>query len=327
MRSLNLNNKQVSNNSYINYKAIYSIEDTTEFVELKLLDTNIPLSFDDFFNMLMDFENKYNNSKNKENVNIRYGVVLTYLLDSDKKEADTLSIIHSIAKYYGNLPYYCWYERKGKGNYLKFYFAEREFYKDGKKEEYAKDIYQNSKTGRLCNKNDIDAVLVHKKGEIKDDCVVYFSKRKADTFKFKDKKHFVEALFKFRSWYLDLLCKFYDVALEQGITFKKYVISCLEKNQRVSASKWNSIIRKLEDSFDNAFYILKRMGSLSDDAEEKLYNLYKQYQYIIKTRHFSLSLVKHKVKVEINYANYNDDYDLLLRKFEFDKTKLIQSCL
>ena len=327
MKQLELNDKQISNNAYINFSSIYSYKDVKNYLDLDLIDSNIPIPFDDFFSMLSQFEEKFNPCSKKENSNVRYGVLLTYLLDSSKKEADILAITHSIVEYFNYLPYYCWKKKKGKGNYLVFYFCEREFYFNGIKDTYAKDIYQNKKTGKMCSKEDINAILIHKKGEIKDADLIYFSKRKADTFKFKDKSHFVEAFFKFRSWYMHLLSKFYHASIKQGVTFKKYVLSCLSKNNRVSASKWNKTISILEDSFDNAIYLLKRMGELNSFSEEKLYDLYKHYQFLIKSRSFSLKLGKRKTSIKINFESHKENYDLLIKKFEEDKLKLIQSCL
>ncbi len=151
-----------------------TVRDVDQFIEMhkgQLIYHNMPSEPDVFIMDLYEYENAHNkrNFKNS-NYEARYGITMDLLLPlGEWPKNELLKVANRFAKeIIGKeigLKYAVWYQKRGKGNYLFFYFCDREYYPHTVKRVYPRDFLLNRKTGALAKASDPDAIVVHKKGD------------------------------------------------------------------------------------------------------------------------------------------------------------------
>ena len=153
------------------FDIVYSLDQIKDSKKGKLLYHNMPSEPEVFIKDLFEYENKYNkrNFKNS-NYEARYGMTMELLLPlGEWSKNDLLKVASRFAKEVigkeVGLKYAVWYEKRGKGNFLFFYFADREYYPHTVRRVYPRDFLLNRNTGALAKASDPDAVVVHKKGD------------------------------------------------------------------------------------------------------------------------------------------------------------------
>ena len=278
----------ISNDMYVKLDTIHKprvfVKETNE---LDFVCSNTSLTFSDFMNKLILHERKHNQTKNK-NYNYRYGVVLTILLDEYHSKNDLIKLSQHVAENYDNLPFFSFYKKQGDGHYLVIYFSERHFYQEGIPPIYMKDVYRDKITGRLCSSDTPTAVLVHKKGDIKENAPLIYFSFKVDTFKFNGKKHFNSYILKLRDWFIDLFNRLFSMMIEETITFGKYVLNSLSNTQKQGASIWNKTIKELEKFFADIYEGMILMKLVDEKSMRIFLEYYRKYLSIIKRRSFRL---------------------------------------
>lgn len=131
-------------------------------------------------NHLCDYKEKhsysYGQKEDKKCYSNIYGHFLEIMipdLKDDEKHTfikNYMSSLHPCYKLKSFL--YCYkFTKQGKGNYIQVLCFTRKYFKrkQEKKLKYNRDFYWNPNTKKISKKDDIDAVLLHKKGDVKKD--------------------------------------------------------------------------------------------------------------------------------------------------------------
>lgn len=131
-------------------------------------------------NHLCDYKEKhsysYGQKEDKKCYSNIYGHFLEIMipdLKDDEKHTfikNYMSSLHPCYKLKSFL--YCYkFTKQGKGNYIQVLCFTRKYFKrkQEKKLKYNRDFYWNPNTKKISTKDDIDAVLLHKKGDVKKD--------------------------------------------------------------------------------------------------------------------------------------------------------------
>lgn len=274
------------------------------------------LSFEDFLTAMLEYENKSNHSEN-----VRCGVLLTFLLDHKRSNDDLEFLSHKIIKSFDNLPFYAFQQKNGKGYYLTLYVCERHYYPEEKEiPVYAtNDRYINAKSKKITTKNDPDAILTVKKGDlIKYKKVIFSSKE--DFFKFATKKQFEYFFEVLKQKFMYQLKKLSNATVEKGISVKKFNIKKQSKRGKNNARAWNARIHEIEKNLNNALYALEICECNERKNIAKIEELRDQYEEMLINRSFVYKSNNHKIKIGIllNRMKYKyacADADLFLEKF------------
>lgn len=204
----------------------------------------------------IDFENQNKKSLN-DNIQARETVIaLPNDLLKDKKELEKFCDDLGQSLYGNNRDYqYAVHLNKSKTNlHVHFIYTERERVLNRQPKIYKRDIYFNKKTGKTCSKDDKDAVLRCKKGDIqkdKDGNIKYNN----DKFTIKDKKFNNKNWLKERNLIIkDVFRRFErDISLfdskfhiAQKKLFKGANIDYLDY-----AKKYNVSARRINNIYDN----------------------------------------------------------------------------
>lgn len=131
-------------------------------------------------NHLCDYKEKhsysYGQKEDKKCYSNIYGHFLEIMIPDLKNEEkhtfikNYMSSLHPCYKLKSFL--YCYkFTKQGKGNYIQVLCFTRKYFKrkQEKKLKYNRDFYWNPNTKKISKKDDIDAVLLHKKGDVKKD--------------------------------------------------------------------------------------------------------------------------------------------------------------
>lgn len=245
------------------------------------------------------------------------------------------------------LPYFSYVSKLGKsGSYLRIFIYERTYRKSGYERVlyFQNDVYINSNTKTFCGANDENAILLHKKGDIKGVRKQSFSD-KAQQLNFRSKKHF-NGIITILKWTVVNFC--YKIHAPFKISFNikrpekfikvdgwnvpkpkkaQRIIDCLDYNlslvERMFDGAYIAIMAKQKKSlsaFERTYYREKGMKSLRNlflDTINTIYNLGGD------------NIVQTKKLFPLNFSNEN-----VLRKtgLPYEKasvhqiTKYIDSC-
>lgn len=178
-------------------------------------------------------------------------------------------------------------QRYRKWIYVRIWISDREMYSERSEKElldkdgcimnyYKSTRYINSKTGRFCKKNDPDAVLLYKKGQLKSIETEYKIRFKdTKTTRFKYRKGW-EAWAELREWMLGC----YENALNKlGMTFQKALLFKRRKNKF-----WYSKYVKRCVTAENKMqrYMEEKINELYDKTLSARYLDMEQQEYLRK---------------------------------------------
>lgn len=340
MRTYNLNTskkQRLNTNCYINLEYIKDYNRLFNMFNSGIVDTNIT-DVNKFISDLVNYELESSNGKRADTLN-NYGVLLTFLLEKEEKPGNLVKLSREIAKNYGNLPYISCITTQGKGNYLQICFSERYYYPNGQIREVKakKDSYRDAKTGKACNKEDANAVLWRKKGDIISSSIETFSS-KVRYFRYASEQQFYNFIDKLKLFFIDLCKSILKAVNYTGITFKKYVLKVLAFKQKGNARLWNRTFNRMEDRFNYAVECLEQTNYLQD-AKKQLDSLFIKYntllhankQFYDNNKKFYIPLKYGKISFSIDfntsYRKAKEDTNLLLDRFNKELDTIVFSYL
>lgn len=321
-----LNDFTVTNTMYANFVVVYDPQELFTMVSpLQAVTTNMNVSLEEFMDELVKYEEENCIYKNK-GTRFRYGAIVTIMVNQNNTSEQLVKLSNKIAEYYGDLPYYSFYQRQGKGHYLVMYFSERYYYPEGVKQTFQHDIYKDKVTGKICNKDNPNALLIHYKGEEKENSQLQYFSFKVDTFKSITKKSYLRKIYFLKDYLVDVFSEIFQMIIEEAITFGKYVIKNLNIFERKGASIWNNTIREVEDSFNRAYVELKEMKLVNETTMTKFLNLFRKYKTILKNRSFKVSGVNRIFKLPISFTDTNTTSEFV-DKCESDICEFMQEAM
>lgn len=314
----------------MNLTYIKSFKHLENVASNQLISTNIA-DIEAFCTDLALFESESANGKRKD-LTTNYGILLTFLLEKKQETQDLIALTDEIVKRYENLPYMAYETQRGKGNYLVIYLCERFYYPMGKVIEKVaeQDSYKDSITGKVCKKDSKNAVVWHKKGDIISTKIQKFTS-KTRIFRYANQSQFKAFIIELKKFFIDLCARLLKTVKSIGITFKKYVLCILTKEQKGVARLWHNALYHMEDKLNKAIEII---SNIYDEREEEyikakvdLDNLFIKYnglmhhnkQYYDDKTKFYIPVRYKKVKFKIDfneaYGSQKDGTQLLIDKF------------
>lgn len=325
-----IDEKTISNNSYINYQLIRYPSELENFSSKNhTLISNTCMDFDQFLSRIIEVD-AHNSHSNKGTLP-RLGVQLTFLLDYDRDASVISKICDEISNRFENLPYFAYSYKQGNGNYLCMFFSERHFFIEGKPCYYKSDTYRNKKTGMKTSKNDPDAIIEHRAGEMKKSKKFYSNK--STCFKITSKKFFLSWIADLKEWFISLLENKFGASIDNLITLPKFALSGLKTTHLHNALVWNRTLCEVEDSINEVVNVFSVFGFLNDpylidSIKLDITNIYEKY-----CGYLSSGSMHYKHHKNISFSvgtSYNNAYELahatsvMLDFIKQDKKKLIQ---
>lgn len=153
--------------------------------------TNVPgLTIKELVEKLQKWECLNSNRKVNPSC-ISYGATIELMLPEESSVEVMQNLCDRFVQgSFDGYPYYATFYTRGSAVCLFFWVFTRQYYENEKVEcrYYGNDVYTDAKTGRICRKEDENAVLKHKKGVIKKGVSTQFSLIKARFFLFTKKK-------------------------------------------------------------------------------------------------------------------------------------------
>lgn len=321
---------ETNSNAYVELKVMHSSNEVQTLVgNHSFLHTNQESKLEDFLCALDGYEAGIRASKGID-IDMRYGVVLTFLLDKEYGNDTLVALSKNLMSYYKDLPAYAYVYKLGKGNYLEIYFSERYYYPAGKKVKiFANcDRYQNKKTGKICKSTDEDAVLIKKKGAFIRTDTITFSK-KVRFFKFQSPKAFEAAMNKLKNDFMDMLEECCGAEIEYGVSFKRIVKRGYIGAERKKIEVWNNTFARMETVFNDAIKVLKELDCYEKSEKKKVFSFFfKYYQRIYRKKFKYLD----RFFIEINpikkkYRNCVEDAQSLFSMFTDDLNNMMSSLI
>ncbi|MCD7892540.1 MAG: hypothetical protein LUG60_02455 [Erysipelotrichaceae bacterium] len=202
----------LSNNQFLIFETIDSYEDAKAFIKDKgKLYASTPdyesqmekiLSYKK--NNLKDYKPRKDGKSAYRNIYAYHlCIMIPFEIEENQYEEFVKQYMLMISKQYKKLLYIYYFNTKGRGTYVHIMCFTRYVYDKpiNKKKKWNRDYYYNKQTNKLCRKNDPDAVLKHRKGEVVNDddgkaikekrTVEYVEKK---IFKYTSFKKFVQKL-------------------------------------------------------------------------------------------------------------------------------------
>ena len=215
-------------------------------------------------NHLCDYKEKhsysYGQKEDKKCYSNIYGHFLEIMipdLKDDEKHTfikNYMSSLHPCYKLKSFL--YCYkFTKQGKGNYIQVLCFTRKYFKrkQEKKLKYNRDFYWNPNTKKISKKDDIDAVLLHKKGDVKRDRngkvlkeTFYVSKVEKEIFKYTSFHLFHKRLLKAVEYANLLLNR--DFWKQQIKFFSKVTIKQINYISKAKLALKNQMITRINQS-------------------------------------------------------------------------------
>lgn len=232
------------------------------------------------------------------------------------------------------LPYVCYIEKHGKGEYLVCVIGLRIKYKRmrEKAERYASDGYRNGK-GAICKADAPGAVLAYRKGDIKRIRETEYSKKTriftADRFAQKGdgKQTRQGALNRLHLW----IRQIYVYHLSKlKVKFEKYIYlpkkryeTWWPKYQMMNVLYLNEKIGMMERQLQYLYDAMLDTKAIQDrEAKAEYYRLYQRYRTILKQGFFNVALFSGKKKIKLslhpvcNWIAFRENCDRLKEEFD-----------
>lgn len=300
---------QSINNAYIRLTYMKDIKDVRSFFLSCPVYTNIS-DKNKFVDDLEKYEIK-NNQALKRGMAVTYGIKISLMIDNEHEydNEKLCELSKSFCnEYLKGLPVYCLDHAERNGKYLDVYVCEREYYPEGKECLYIckSDRYKNKITKKITTKDDPNAILFAKKGDILSRKEIVFSK-KVDTFRFCSKKKFHYFICELKDFWMDLMSKILKIEIINAITLKKIRLKGRkDKVERSRISKWNCEIDKLSDSINGALSTAKDYMSFSygSKCEKKLIRFIDKINDYLRVGVFNFDKIKGYIRFD-----YFEDYE------------------
>lgn len=299
------------NNLYIHIDYVQDVDTLYRFNNLSQF-TNINVDLDIFFAKYVEFENKRDSVRS--DCSIKYGVVISIMLDCVRSDDDIQLLLDKLNDDV-NLSYVAYTNFEGDAYMLYIYVCEREYdFVAGITQTYVanNDIYVDFKTKKRCKKDDKNAVVLHKKGEIIRQKIEPFGPKNR-IFHCKSKNSFNSLIKKIKKRYIDICEELFDNAVNEGVVFKKINYKNKPDVQKYNAIYLNQQIKKLEDHLD---YQIKRVVMCEEYTEKfeiELNNIIRKYNSKFKKldtfgeEQFKLKNSRKSCKLRLNdYKNFKD---------------------
>lgn len=290
---------KVNTDAYIRFEPVLTLNTAVYLNDCSLVSTNINDSFSNFIKQLDDFNKVHHSS--------RLGAIYSFLLDKqrDSYQLDELSFEIS-SKVDSQLPFWAFERQSGNCFFLDIYFADRYYFPSGKVIEsfYTCDVYRNSKTMKLCKKDDEDAIIYHHKGDTSKIEKVYFS-NKVNLFRFQSPFIFEKHIQKLKEWYVFKMNELFKWSVNEGVILHRFNYDGLTRLQQNNAEKWNKVFTEAENMIEYEIWRLKYIDMYDEIIAQKFDALIFKLQHIIKTGHFKYGKNrKHKGYISLNTRNY-----------------------
>lgn len=295
-----------------------------DFLSLKELPytplwTNQTVEFDKFFNDFLEFKGNHENFMHRKDDKFIFGMYLRVLLDKKHNKKEMCSIAKQIIEErYKNYPTYVWYYSLGKANYLVFFICDRKYFNGEEKiinDYYKSDYYEDSITHKLCKKDNPNATLKFKKGDIRTSYKGKFSYKDSNLFyNFKNisKKKFIAWSLNFR-FYLTELFKQYGAKVKDEVSFVQIGYKEAYENKKVSKKKQYEYLSKIQyinkglnlaaneftkiiDNLNNGNILLE-----NDSHIKELRKIYYKFYNQVKYRKFYYVSGHHKIAFEMDF--------------------------
>ena len=279
MKTYNItyNNKRIQyNDCYIHIEKIPNVRRLNCLFKLNLVCSCVD-DIATFINKYKKFEKEFNNKRASAN----YGTVITFLLDKERDSNECKKIVYELLKIkeYKNLPYAAFVEVQGEGTFLHVWLCDR-MYDPINKFEWGQiagsNRYKNKLTNQFCKKEDENAFLAIKKGELINTKKLDFSK-KQNICGFgsgeKGKRSFYAWKCKTEQWWMDILKKLFSLEINEGLVIHKVCYKGKSKKQRIKARAFNKKLNIFANELDPYLSFIKQNCSNNHDIDEVIYKI------------------------------------------------------
>ncbi len=296
-----------STNMYVKYETVNSSEDVFQFINEGSPLTSNSKTYQEDIKKLMNYKNSHKkNYIEKEDGSIYHNVFAHYVklmipnqIKKDIEDEFVKKFILNVDQRFKKL---LWVYKKcsiGDGNYVEILFFSRYVYKKPRKEEkrYNQDYYYDSTTGKRCNKDNPNALLKAKKGDLKlkkDGSPITVEKSVKEieerVFKFKNFNTFINKIkgkvLKTVNQLVDNVLFFQSIS---RITVKENDTKIIRKakyskNERIR--EINDILTEFQRGINNGrFYdsiddIYKKFHELLNNVDEMIHKSNKEFKEI-----------------------------------------------
>lgn len=214
------------------------------------------------------------------------------------------------------LPFCAGKESHGQGTYLTIYISERQYKVDGFQSGHLckRDFYVN-KAGRMCKKNDPDARLIRKKGDLIKSFACNWS-NKTHLFMTNGSK-FDELMESIKEVYENILDRYGLLQHKQVLIKRVDRHKAHNRYQQRNISKINNLIVHVECSLNKLGQILVD-GYLYDEFCSGFHRLRNRYKAIFSNKFFKYHKVKLNIGMNTRWDILDENLDTLHDNFEAD---------
>ena len=271
--------------------------------------TNVPdLTIKEFVSKLQEWECCNSNRKHHPSC-INYGATLELMLPEDASHEVLKQVCNRfVEENFAGYPYFATMYHRGSAACLFFWIFERRYYESQRVEcvYYTKDVYSNTETGRICRKDDENAVLRHEKGNIKIEKLTEFSLIKARFFSFTKLK-----FRQFRESIIDsVIAIFTDILstrIVREVTFPKYSISSAHnQSELINVTRIvNPKIMEIETEVDEIYQAMIDCDML--DELEKGFNkeIIQRIKNILRMKAFHHGNMKKSLQIHAGMKRHD----------------------
>lgn len=275
--------------SFVRLEPVHNLEEVFDlFKKQKPLLSTTPMDWAVFFYALMNHEKKHGYKYEKYHNKHAYSVEIMIPQNLTPLEQKELAqkIANSMLGEENPLPYSVFLNKKGKGIYLYFLISERYYSEDGFNIDTisTKDRYRNAITGRLCKKEDPDAVLVYKKGELISRIHSTFSKKES-VFCFTEKS-FLEFVNSLKEIIRNAL-KAIGFNFLPGVSFRKLDRRNHNKYIQRNITRVNDAARYADTKYNDAIAGLMNTKLWNErTVRNQMFALYKKINHVFAMQKF-----------------------------------------
>ncbi|MCD8027277.1 MAG: hypothetical protein LUF02_01135 [Erysipelotrichaceae bacterium] len=290
----------VSDNMYLKFEPVSSYEDTLNFIEDKIEYHSSMENYFEKMKLILDYKNRhsrnYKEDIQRRNIySYRIDIMIPYEIKPDRWNEFTENFMDKIGA--KDLLYIYYFDKQGDGQYVKILAFTRKIKEIAEPKKYVRDYYYDNK-GKLCNKNNPNAILKHKAGDIvkdKEGNIVYeyFEAREEDIFRFSNFYGFIKRLKN----------TIFEVATSMIGDFKKIILSRITSNETQSKSviiaiiKRNQYITSINDMLMDVHK--KLLKKYNDDSEninlEKFRMFVENLDTFVSTKPSTYEIVKNMI--------------------------------
>lgn len=337
----------------VNLRTFINEEDYPAFCKLKVvrniewilqkidvygyIETDMVISPIQFLKKLIEFEKCHEREFKNSNYQPRYGIEFVLLLphgpiDIKTKQQAIRQFIKKVRDVEVNLKYVAWEEVVGMATYIHVYVCDRQYF-SSKVEYYTRDYYQNSITKKMCGKEEENAVLVAKKGSVKQRIYQTFEHSKTRRFVYKD--DFDKFIGIFLQYWKDTLWQL-KMVYESKFVFKrkrfgelnnqyiKRIYLKINRLETIFESAINATYQKLQKRV--SIYDAYRYGGTPGELYEtkgtkQLQGLYMKYLKRFVKMSFHHNDIEYSLKGRVDIVESNLDF---LEELFFEEIKQIE---